>query len=51
VIAQRKANGPRVLEVRPMVEEDLQQLREKSVGSTRVKNLRDSHHMVARLIA
>jgi hypothetical protein len=40
-----------VLEVRPLTEADLQHLREKSVGANRVKNLRDSHHMVARLIA
>jgi hypothetical protein len=51
VIPQRSPKSPRVLEVRPLVEADLEQLREKSVGSTRVKHLRDSHHMVARLIA
>jgi hypothetical protein len=49
---QRNPNSPVITDVRPLVEADLEFLRQKSVGvQNRVKNLRDSHHMVARLIA
>lgn len=52
MIPQRNPKSPRILEVRPLVEADLELLRQKSAsGVSRVKNLRDSHHNVARLIA
>lgn len=40
-----------ITEVRSLTEADLQSLREKSVGSARIANLKDSHHMVARYMA
>lgn len=51
MIVQRKHSSPRVLEVRPLVEADLEYLRQKSIGSTRVNKLRDSHHNVCWLLA
>ena len=51
MIAQRKATSPRVLEVRPLVEADLEYLRQKSVGASRITRLRDSHHNVCWLLA
>jgi len=47
---QRNAKSPVILDVRPIVEEDLDLLRQKSVGN-RVKQLRDSHHIFCRLMA
>lgn len=50
MIAQRNSKSPRILEVRPLTEVDLELLRQPSAG-TRLAKIRDSHHMVARLMA
>lgn len=50
MIAQRTARSPRILSVRPLVEADLERLREPSSGE-RLRKIRDSHHMVCRLMA
>lgn len=47
---QRKANSPYVKSVRPMTRDDLQFLREKSARPV-IQKLRESHHIVARLLA
>lgn len=49
MIRQRNPNSATILSVRPIQEADLQGLREKSITTTNVKSLRDSHYMVARL--
>lgn len=50
MIAQRKATSPRILEVRPLTEGDLESLRQPSSGN-RLAKIRDSHHMICRLMA
>jgi hypothetical protein len=50
LIAQRKASSPRILNVRPLVEADLEALRQPSAGA-RLQNIRDSHHKICRLMA
>ena len=47
----RKYSSPRILGCRPMTEADLESLRLPPQRHDRVKNLRDSHHNVARLMA
>lgn len=49
MLPQRKPTA-KVLEVRPLVEADLEYLRQPSV-TNRVAKIRDSHHAVARLLA
>jgi DNA-binding CsgD family transcriptional regulator len=49
MIAQRKPNSPYVKSVRAMTKADIESLREPSARE-RIKNLRDSHHIMARLI-
>lgn len=46
----RSPNSPRVLGVRVLKPEDLEFLRQKSCV-TSIKKLRDSHHMIARMVA
>jgi transcriptional regulator with XRE-family HTH domain len=48
---QRNAASPRVLAVRPLVEADLELLRQPSKRVGLVRPLRDSHHNIARLLA
>lgn len=51
-IARRPSGvSVKITGVRSLVESDLEYLRQKSVTTTRVQSLRDSHHNVARLIA
>lgn len=47
---QRKANSPRILEVRSLTEADLEYLRQPS-AKDRLLKIKDSHHNVARLLA
>lgn len=47
----RLAKHPRVLSVRPLTRDDLLVLKEKRVGPPRIKQYRDTHHRVARLVA
>lgn len=47
---QRHPGSPRILEVRPLTEADLETLRQPT-AHTRLHKIRDSHHMVARLMA
>jgi len=49
MIAQRKPNSPYIKAVRPMVKSDIESLRQPS-ARTRIAKLRDSHHVMARLI-
>ena len=49
-LQQRKPSTPYIKSVRPMVRSDLEFLRQKSARTTVVK-LRESHHVVARLLA
>lgn len=54
MIKQRQpaSRAVRITGIRPLVEADLELLRDKSVGSIpRIQRLRDSHHQVARLFA
>lgn len=46
-----RGNPYRILSVRPIQEADLSALREKSAPLSRIKNMRDSYHNVARLMA
>ena len=46
---QRRPNSPYIKSVRPMVRSDIESLRQPSARA-RIKNLRDSHHIMARLI-
>lgn len=46
---QRKPSSPYILSVRPMTKADIQSLREPS-ARVRITKLRDSHHIIARLI-
>ena len=48
---QRNPNSCRILSVRPLVESDLEALRQPSKRVGLVRSLRDSHHNVARLFA
>ena len=48
--ARRTPSRAEVTNIRPMVESDLEYLRQPSVG-IRVKTIRESHHKIARLIA
>lgn len=50
MIPQRNPRSPRVLSVRPLVSADLESLRQPS-ARTRIAKIRDSHHIIARLIA
>lgn len=47
----RLAKHPRVLSVRPLTRDDLLVLKEKRVGPPKIKQYRDTHHRVARLVA
>jgi len=49
--ARRSYGNAKVLDVRPLVEDDLTHLRQRSNGSQRLQRIRDSHHMIARLFA
>lgn len=46
----RRSGSPTVTNIRPLVEADLEALRQPSAG-TRLKTIRDSHHKIARLLA
>ena len=48
---QRHPNSPRILSVRSMVESDLEALRQPSHRQGLTRQLRDSHHTIARLFA
>ncbi len=47
----RLAKPIRVLSVRPLTRDDLGVLREKRVGPPKVKQYRETHHRIARLVA
>lgn len=47
----RLAKHPRVLSVRPLTRDDLLVLKEQRVGPPKVKQYRETHHRVARLVA
>ena len=49
-IARRKPSTNRVINVRPLVPADLERLRERS-NRTTIRNIRDRHHQLARLLA
>lgn len=49
--ARRTYSQAKIVSVRPLTEADLEHLRRPSIPAERIKNLRDSHHNIARLIA
>ena len=50
MLAQRNPRSPHIISARPLTREDLQYLREPSARA-RIQNLKEAHHLLARLIA